>query len=312
MSRANKSIYSALLANIFIAITKFIAGAISHSAAMRAEGVHSLADTVNELLLLYGIRQSRKPPDAIRPFGYGRELYFWSFIVSILIFGLGGGVSIYQGWTHIMDPEPPGAPFWNYIVLCVSILFEGGSLLIAAREFKRKKGEMGWWEAIKKSKDPSSFLVLFEDGAAVLGLLIVLLCVWLGNLLHNPYFDGAASIIVGLLLVAVSLILARESRSLLMGEGIAPETQRKITSIVESDPAVVKLLHLLSNYQAPETVVLMMIVAFKEHLDTVEINDAIDRIRDRIKKEFTLIRFILIQPDVFEPGTARPVKSEQD
>ncbi|MFL5739946.1 MAG: cation diffusion facilitator family transporter [Flavisolibacter sp.] len=300
MARPKKSIYSALISNILIAIIKFVAGGISNSAAMIAEGVHSLVDTVNELLLLYGIKQSRKPPDADRPFGYGKDLYFWSFIVSILIFGLGGGVSIYQGWAHIRHPAEVGNPFWNYVVIGFSIVFEGISFFIASKEFGRVKGEQGWWAAIKRSKDPTSFLVLFEDGAAVLGLLIVLLCLWLGQVLHNPYLDGVASCLVGLLLVAVSIILARESRSLLMGEGIAPETHKKIQRMVEADPAVVKLMHLLSNYQSPETVVLMMIVAFKKELGTVQIDQAIERIRDHIKKAFPLIRFILVQPDVYE------------
>lgn len=300
MARSNKSIYSALISNLLIAITKFVAGSISNSAAMRAEGVHSVVDTVNELLLLYGIRLSKKPPDAQRPFGYGRELYFWSFMVSMMIFGLGGGVSIYQGWQHIAHPEPLGNPFWSYIVLVSSMVFEGTSFLIALRAFNKLRGDLHWWTAIKRSKDPTSFLILFEDGAAVLGLLIVLLFVWLGHRFHNPYLDGTASILVGLLLVAVSLIAARESRSLLMGEGIAPETQKKITALVEQDPGVIKLLHILSTYQAPETVVLMMIIAFREDLDTTDINDAIDRISSAIKKEYNLVRFVLIQPDLYE------------
>jgi cation diffusion facilitator family transporter len=298
MPRPKKSIYSALISNILIAITKFIAGTASGSAAMLAEGVHSVVDTSNELLMLYGIKQSQRPPDAIRPFGYGKELYFWSFVVSMLIFALGGGVSIYQGWTHIQHPSPTSSPFWNYIVIGASIVFEGISFFIAAKEFGKGKGKQGWWEAIRRSKDPSSFLVLFEDGAAVLGLLIVLLCLFLGQLLHNNYLDGIASLLVGLLLVGVSYILARESRSLLMGEGIAPETHQKIEQMIETDPATTRLLYLFSNYQSPETVVLVMIVAFKKGLDTVEIDQAISRIRDQIKKEFPRIRFIVIEPDV--------------
>jgi cation diffusion facilitator family transporter len=300
MARSNKSVYSALIANILIAITKFIAGAISNSAAMIAEGVHSSVDTTNEILLLFGIRQSKKPPDQLRPFGYGKELYFWSFIVAILIFGLGGGISIYQGWMHIRNPERLGNPLWSYIVLALSFVFEGSSFLIALKEFNALRGDVNWWTAIKRSKDPTSFLVLFEDGAAVLGLTVVFICVFLGHYFQNPRLDGLASIIVGLILVAVSIILARESRSLLMGEGIAPETQKKLTILVEKDPAVDKLMQILSTYQAPETVVLMLIIAFKKDLDTIEINEAIDRLRDAIKKTFPLVRFVLIQPDLVE------------
>jgi cation diffusion facilitator family transporter len=300
MARSNKSVYSALIANLLIAAIKFIAGSISNSAAMIAEGVHSLVDTINELLLLFGIRQSSKPPDASRPFGYGRELYFWSFIVSILIFGLGGGISIYQGILHIRHPSPPGDPFWNYMVLFLSIFFEGASFMIAMRQFNKERGDKGWWAAIKQSKDPSNFLVLFEDGAAVTGLLVVLACVYLGHRFNNPYLDGVASIIVGLILVGVSLILARESRSLLMGEGILPETQKRIRILMEDDPGVVRVLHILSTYYAPETIVLMVIVVFKDGLNTLEINKSIDRLQAAIKKEFTLVRYVLIQPELNE------------
>ena len=300
MTATNKSIYSALAANLLIAITKFIAGAFSNSAAMISEGIHSMVDTVNQVLLLFGLHQSKKPADALRPFGYGKELYFYSFIVSILIFGLGGGISIYQGIIHIIHPEPLGDPTWNYVVLILSILFEGTSLVIASKEFNKVRGRQGWWQAIKGSKDPSNFLVLFEDGAAVIGLTIVMICVFLGHRLKTPELDGLASILVGLLLVIVSMILARESRSLLMGEGIAPSTQQKIITLTEKDPAVIKARHVLSTYQSPEEVVLMLIVAFKEDLDTADINAAIERIRTDIKAEFNLVRFVIIQPETFE------------
>jgi cation diffusion facilitator family transporter len=297
MASSHKSIYSALAANLLIAITKFVAGSFSNSAAMISEGIHSLVDTVNQVLLLFGLRQSKKPADALRPFGYGKELYFYSFIVSILIFGLGGGLSIYQGITHVIHPEELGDPTWNYVVLIFSVIFEGASLIVAGKEFNKVRGNQTWWQAIKSSKDPSNFLVLFEDGAAVIGLVIVMVCVFLGHSLNIPELDGIASILVGLLLVAVSIILARESRSLLMGEGITPSTQQKIIELTEKDPAVLKARHILSTYQSPEEVVLMLIVSFKEDLDTADITEAIERIRKNIKKEFSLVTFIFIQPD---------------
>lgn len=295
--KSHKSIYSALAANLLISITKFIAGAVSNSAAMISEGIHSLVDTVNQILLLYGLKQSQKPADALRPFGYGKELYFYSFIVSILIFGLGGGISIYQGISHVLHPEPLEDPTWNYIVLALSILFEGASLVVAAKEFNRSRGELTWWNAIVRSKDPSNFLVLFEDGAAVSGLLVVMLCIFLGHRYDLPELDGVGSILVGLILVFVSIILARESRSLLMGEGIMPENQKRIIAIAERDPAVIKVQHLLSTYQSPEVVVLMLIITFKDGLETAEINAAIDRIRSTIKQEYDLVRFVIIQPE---------------
>jgi cation diffusion facilitator family transporter len=298
VAAANKSIYSALTANLLIAITKFVAGGISNSSAMISEGVHSLVDTINQVLLLFGIRRSRKPPDALRPFGYGKELYFWSFIVSILIFGFGGGVSIYQGIVHLIRPEPLGHPKWNYIVLGASILFEGTSLLIAIKEFNKVRGNSTWWTAIKDSKDPSSFLVLFEDSAAVLGLLIVGIFIFLSHQLNIPELDGVGSLLVGIVLLIVSSLLARESRSLLMGEGISMDTQKKIRILTEKDPSVLKVISIISNYQSPEEVILMLIVAFKDDLDTEEINNAITRIRKDIKEEFSRVRFVIIQPEV--------------
>ena len=298
MAKSNKSIYSALIANLLIAITKFIAGSFSNSSAMIAEGVHSLADTINQVLILFGIKQSKKPADAIRPFGYGKELYFWSFIVSIIIFGLGGGVSIYEGYKHILKPEIIGDPTWNYMVLGICFFFEGSSLLIAAKEFNKVRNHQTWWMAIKRSKDPAAFLVLFEDGAAVLGLIIVAICVYANHQFNLPWLDGVASLLVGLLLVGVSFILARESRSLLMGEGIAPATQQKISTLIQQDPAVLKTLHILSTYQSPEEVLLMLIIAFKPHLETIQINEAIVRIRETVKHEFTFVSFILIQPEL--------------
>lgn len=293
------SIYSALAANLLIAVTKFVAGSISNSAAMIAEGVHSVVDTINELLLLLGLNLSKKKPDKYHPLGYGKELYFWSFVVSIMIFGLGGGISIYQGVSHIINPIKLGDATWSYAVLVLSVIFEGTSLIIAARQFNKLRDGQTWWAAIKRSKDPSTFLVLFEDSAAVVGLFIVAICLYLSHHLHRPYFDGIASLLVGLILIVVSLILARESRSLLMGEGIRPDTKKRITEITEGDKAVLKLMHIVASYQSPEEILLMLIVAFKPDLDTAEINDAIDRIREAIKAEYGLMRFVIIQPEVF-------------
>ncbi|MEF9478472.1 cation diffusion facilitator family transporter [Chryseobacterium sp. RRHN12] len=297
MNNNQKSIYSALAANLLIALTKFIAGSFTNSSSMISEGIHSTVDTANQLLILYGIKRSKKAPDQSHPFGYGKELYFWSFIVSILIFGLGGALSIYQGIAHMMEPEIMKDPFWNYIVLVLSLIFEGTSFIIAVRAFNQTRNGVRWWDAIVKSKDPSSFLVVFEDGAAVAGLIIVMILMWFSHSLQIPELDGLASVIVGLLLVFVSFILARESRSLLMGEGIASETRDKITRLAEKDAAVVKVKNILSTYQSPEEVILMLIIDLEEHLDTEEITEAIQRIRTDIKNEFKFVRFVIIQPE---------------
>ena len=303
MASTKFSIYSALAANLLIAATKFIAGAVSNSGSMITEGIHSLVDTINELLLLLGMHKSKKQPDSAHPFGYGKELYFWSFIVSILIFGLGGGVSIYQGILHLVHPEQIGSPTVNYIVLGLSALFEGFSFTVALKQFNRLRGEQTFWQAIIKSKDPTTFLVLFEDGADLAGLLIVAIFTYLNVRFHMPYLDGVASVLVGLLLIGVSSILARESRSLLMGEGITRETKMKISELVKKDPAVIRVMHILSTYQSPEEIVLVLIVAFEENLNTKEINEAIGRIRDAVKKDFTLVRFVMVQPETIE-GTS--------
>src|SRR5215217_4478352 len=278
MASSKKSIYSALGANLLIALTKFIAGYISNSASMIAEGIHSLVDTTNQLLLLLGIRRSKRAPDAAHPFGYGKELYFWSFIVSILIFGLGGGISIYQGIIHMANPEPLGDPTISYLVLAISVLFEGASLVVAAKAFNFTRGEMGWW------------------AAAVTGLLIVASCIFLAHKLNLPILDGLASLLVGLLLVVVSALLARESRSLLMGEGIAPETKNSIVHIAGQHTSVEQVKQILSTYQSPDEVILMLILVFREQLTTAQINTAIDEIRERIREQFPLVKFIIIQP----------------
>jgi cation diffusion facilitator family transporter len=296
LAKNHASIYSALIADIFIAITKFIAGGYTNSSSMISEGIHSLVDTSNQLLLLYGLKRSKKPADKLRPFGYGKELYFWSFIVSILIFGLGGGLSVYQGIIHILHPEPLGNPFWNYMVLAFSFLFDGASFAIAIKEFNKARQQTPFWKAVVKSKDPSSFLVLFEDGAAVFGLIIVFVLMLLSHSLNVPMLDGVASLLVGLLLICSSMILARESRSLLMGEGIAPETQKKIKELVEKDEAIINVSNILSTYQSPEEVILMLMVRFKHNLESDEISAAIHRIRDIIKDKFPLVEFVLIQP----------------
>lgn len=309
-AKNNASIYSALAANLLIAVTKFIAGGFTNSSSMISEGIHSMVDTVNQVLLLYGLKRSHKPPDSLRPLGYGKELYFWSFIVSILIFGLGGGISIYQGIQHIIKPEPVGNPFWNYIVLASSAVFEGTSLVIAIKEFDKLRNGQTWWAAIIKSKDPSSFLVLFEDGAAVLGLFIVFIFMLIGHTYNIHYMDGIASVLVGLLLVVVSAILARESRSLLMGEGIAPQTQHRIRLLVEQDETVIRVVNVISTYQAPDDVLLMLIVEFDPDIDTEDITAAIERVRLAIKTAFPLIKLVFVQPQTYTriPNTLFEVK----
>ncbi len=306
MPASKTPIYSALAANLAIAATKFIAAGITGSSAMISEGIHSLVDTLNEILLLLGIRRSQQPADDKRPFGYGKELYFWAFIVSILIFGVGGGVSFYEGITHLQHPEPITNPLWNYIVLGFAFCFDGFSFITALTEFNRQRGSQSFWSAVKRSKDPSTFVVLFEDAADLLGLIVAFLGVFLGHQFNNPYFDGVASVIIGLILTAVSVVLARESRSLLMGESADPAVLRSVTTLVEKDPAVAKVLQAPSMYLAPEEVFLMLVIDFHDSLTTSDINQAINRIRATIQHEYPIIRRVFIEPGAVDDLTIRP------
>ncbi|PRY40116.1 cation diffusion facilitator family transporter [Spirosoma oryzae] len=298
MAASKLPIYSALAANLGIAATKFIAASVTGSSAMISEGIHSLVDTLNEILLLIGIKRSHKPADANRPFGYGKELYFWAFIVSILIFGIGGGVSFYEGITHLQHPKSIEDPYWNYVVLGIAFALDGTSFVTALREFNRQRGTTPFWSAVKGSKDPSTFVVLFEDASDLLGLIVAFLGVFLGHQLNNPLFDGIASIIIGLILTAVSLMLARESRSLLMGESMSQETLERIVTMIEADPAVSAVLESPSMYMAPEEVFLILVIDFNDRLTIDDINRTIPAIRQTIRQQFPLVKRIIIEPGV--------------
>ena len=231
-------VYAALVGNLLIAVTKFVAAFFTGSSAMLSEGVHSLVDTGNEVLLLYGMHRAARPADATHPLGYGRELYFWSFVVAVLIFAIGAGVSAYEGVMHILTPEPMETPLTNYIVLAISAIFEGISWTIALREFNREKGDLGYFEAIRKSKDPTTYTVLVEDSVALIGLVIAFLGILAAQLLNDPRLDGVASIAIGLLLGAVAIFLARESKNLLIGEPALPEVREAILRIASADKTV--------------------------------------------------------------------------
>jgi cation diffusion facilitator family transporter len=291
-------IYSALIANLLISITKFVAAAVTGSSAMISEGIHSLVDTGNEVLLLYGMKRSKKPADSTRPFGYGKELYFWSFIVSVLIFAVGGGISFYEGVTHIQHPEHMQDPKWNYIVLAFAFVFDGISFITAIKEFNKQRGSIPFWKYVRISKDPSTFVVVFEDAADVLGLLVAFLGVFLGHYLNNPYFDGAASIIIGLLLTFISVMLARESRSLLMGESADAKLLGEIRQIVEHDPSIKVTQDQLSMYLAPEELLLLLKVRFEGGQDGNQIATSIRRIRLDIQKSFPDVKQIYIEPEL--------------
>lgn len=296
MASSKTALYTALAANLGIAATKFVAAGVTGSSAMLSEGIHSLVDTINEVLLLLGVSRSQRPPDQKRPFGYGREQYFWSYVVALLIFAIGGGVSFYEGVTHIQHPEPIEDPLWNYIVLGVAFLLDGYSLLTAWRTFNIQRGNKSVWAAVKNTKDAATLSVLFEDASDVLGLIIAFLGVFLSKILQNPYLDGTASILIGLLLVSVSVVLARESKSLLMGEGVDEETNQQLIALTESDPAVLKSVYIGTIYLGPEEITLIQGVAFQPELTTNDINQAIVRIHQSIVQAFPAIKHPYMQP----------------
>ena len=292
---AKKTIYAAMTANFAIAITKFVAASITGSSAMLSEGIHSVVDTGNELLLLWGLRLSKKPADDSHPFGYGQELYFWTLIVALFIFAIGGGMSIYEGINHVRYPEPLTDPRWNYGVLAFAVIFEGYSWNIALQEFLSNKGEESFWKAIRASKDPTIFTILFEDTAALIGLFVAFIGVLSGHLLNNVYLDGVASIVIGVILCGVALLLATESKDLLIGEGAKPEVVANIRKIINDDPAVEKVIKVLTLHFGPQEILLNLEIKFVDELETEELAIAVERLESSIRTQHTEIQNIFIE-----------------
>ncbi|CAN7215101.1 cation diffusion facilitator family transporter [Mesorhizobium sp. LjRoot246] len=293
---SKKVIYAALAGNLAIALTKFAAAFFTGSSAMLSEGVHSLVDTGNGGLLLYGMRRAARPPDRTHPLGYGRELYFWSFIVALLVFAVGAGVSFYEGVIHIMAPEPVANAEVTYIVLALSFLFEGSSWLVALKEFRREKGKQGWLRAVQSSKDPSVYTVLFEDSAALLGLIVAFAGILASELLEMPELDGAASIGIGLILGATAAFLARESKGLLIGEPASPEVQRQVLAIAQHDPAVQRANGVLTVHMGPTEIVAGLSIEFEDHLTAPEIEACVERLEAKLKEEMPEITRLFVKP----------------
>ncbi|GLQ81047.1 cation transporter [Mesorhizobium huakuii] len=289
-------IYAALAGNLAIALTKFAAAFFTGSSAMLSEGVHSLVDTGNGGLLLYGMHRAARPADRTHPLGHGRELYFWSFIVALLVFALGAGVSFYEGILHIMAPEPVANVKVNYVVLGLSFLFEGSSWLVALKEFRREKGKQSWLQAVQSSKDPSVYTVLFEDSAALLGLIVAFAGILAAELLEMPELDGAASIGIALILGATAIFLARESKGLLIGEPASPEVQKRMLAIVQQDPAVQRANGVLTVHMGPQEIVAGLSIEFEDHLAAPEIEACVERIEARLKEEMPEISRLFVKP----------------
>ncbi len=295
-SGSKKVIYAALAGNLLIALTKFSAALLTGSSAMLSEGVHSLVDTGNGLLLLYGLRRSARPPDLLHPLGYGRELYFWSFIVALLVFALGAGIAFYEGLTHILAPVPVENPVVNYVVLALCFLFEGGSWWVALREFRRHKGNIGYIAAVRRSKDPSVYTVLFEDSAALLGLVVAFSGILAAELTGMPELDGVASIGISLILGATAIFLARESKGLLMGEPALPDVQAAILSVAAEDAAVAKVNGLLTVHLAPDQIVANLSIEFADHLTAPEIEACVERLEVRMATAVPEVSALFVKP----------------
>lgn len=303
--KANVVLYGALFANLGIAIAKFIAAAISGSSSMLSEGVHSLVDSGNQILLLYGQARAKRPPDNRHPFGYGRELYFWAFVVAILIFAVGAGISIYEGWLHIADPEPLRDPTINYIVLAIAFLLEGASWTIAVREFDASRNGQSWWQAVRRSKDPAGFIVLFEDSAALAGLAIAAAGIWLSHWTGDARLDGAASIAIGLILAAVAMLLAREAKELWIGEAADPALIAAIGQIVDSHAEITSVNHVRTIHTAPDSVFVAVSADFEDDLRMGEAETLIEAIEDELKAASPLISSIYIRPEKREDAVVQ-------
>lgn len=303
--KANIVLYGALAANLGIAVAKFVAAGITGSSSMLTEGVHSVVDSGNQLLLLYGQRQARRPPDAAHPFGYARELYFWAFVVAILIFAVGAGVSVYEGYRHFTHPEPLESAAVNYAVLGVSALMEGTSWTIAVREFGRNKGDGGWWRAIRRSKDPSGFIVLFEDTAALAGLAVAAVGVWASHAFGDPRLDGIASVVIGGILGVVAALLAREAKGLLIGERADPDVIRRVRDLVAAEPRITAVNHVRTIHTGPETIFVAISADFEDGLTMGEGEALIERIEARLKEAEPMLASIYIRPE--KQGDATPV-----
>jgi cation diffusion facilitator family transporter len=283
------AVVAAIAGNLIIAVIKFGAAAITGSSAMISEGIHSLVDTGNGGLMLLGMKRAQQPADESHPFGHGKSLYFWTHIVAISIFGIGGGMSVYEGISHItsVDPAAPlGDPLAAYIVLAISFLVEGGSFAVAVRQFRQAKGDTGSWQFIKETKDPSLYTVVLEDSAALFGLVFAFFGIFLGHLFHNPYLDGMASVAIGLLLMSVAGVLASRTMGLLIGEGVTPGELKDIRRRVESDPTVERAGDILTMYMGPKDLLVNMGVCFVPGTTAGQMHEAIHRIEADLKSAY--------------------------
>ncbi len=293
---STRVIVTALAANVGIAIAKFIAAAITGSSAMLTEGVHSLVDSANHVLLLYGTKRSRKPADATHPMGYGRELYFWSFVVAILVFALGAGVSIYEGIKHVLNPEHGADPMIAYIVLAVALVLEGWSTWEAMKAFNAVRGTQSFWQALRSSKDAPTIVVLLENTGALAGLVIAGVGIAISQWTHNPVWDGLASVMIGLVLAAVAIFLVIEAKGLLIGESADPDFIEALRVSAETHAGVSKVHEVLTVHHAPDQVVSIISADFDDDLSAGDVERIVRDIEARIAEQFPTITRLYVRP----------------
>ena len=288
-------VIAAMAGNGLIAVAKIIATMVTGSSAMLSEAVHSIVDTGNQALLLWGIKRSSKPADERHPFGYGMELYFWTFVVAILIFAIGAGVSLYEGFSKINNPQQVKYIYINYIVLGFAMIFEGGAWIVAFREFRKRKGKLGYLKAMQVSKDPTVFTVLFEDSAAMLGLFAAFIGLLLTQWLGNPVYDALASIVIGLILSFTAMLLAYESKGLLIGEAASREVVSSIIDIVKGKSEILSINEILTMHMGPEDVLLNISLDFHDNISSGEVEKTITQLEIQIKKKHPEIARIFIE-----------------
>ena len=296
-SSSKKVIFAALIGNTLIAVTKFVASAMTGSSAMLSEGIHSLVDTGNQFLLLYGLKRASRPADKQFPYGYGKEIYFWSFVVAILIFALGAGISLYEGYHHILHPSEINNPLINYIVLGLAIVFEGSALFIATKEFNATRGKLGYFEAINKGKDPSMFVVLFEDTAAILGLIVALIGIVLTQVTGIAIFDGIASMIIGVILAFTALWMAIETKGLLIGESANQPVIDGIHRMVNEIDEIECANEVLTMHMGPDYVLVNVSADFKEGISSSDVERSIAVLDKNIKDEFPSVKRVFIEAE---------------
>jgi len=300
-SGSKKVILAALIGNGLIAVTKFVAASITGSSAMLSEGVHSLVDTGNQGLLLYGLKAAKKPADKNFPFGHGKEIYFWSFVVAILIFAVGAGISIYEGVHHILHPKEISSPMINYIVLGLAMLFEGVALYIAATEFGKAKGKMRTLDAVRHGKDPTLFVVLFEDSAAMIGLMVAFVGIWLAQTTGNGVWDGVASVAIGCILAITAAWLAFETKGLLIGESADEDTRMGIRDLIHDREGINRINEVLTLHMGPEYVLATLSIEFSDAQNISDV-EALVRSLDRdIKAKYPQIKRLYIEAEDFFP-----------